>query len=463
MQTSERLSLELIQAFLESSDEVEFKGQNREEVYGWVDQTLRQQRYEGLLRSERGMVRRYVEKMTGLSRAQTTRLITVYLRGDEVKPQPYQRRRFAQRYTREDIALLAGVDEAHETLSGPATKTLLQRACYNFHETRYQSLARISVAQLYRLRGSRAYRERRIKYQATRPTQVSIGERRKPEPRGRPGYLRIDTVHQGDQDGVKGVFHINAVDEVTQWEVVGSVEQISEAFLLPMLKAMLAQFPFHIRGFHSDNGSEYINHMVAELLNKLLIEQTKSRPRHSNDNGLAESKNGAVVRKLMGYTHIPAPHAQAITTFFQEHLNPYLNFHRPCGVPELMVNTKGKEKRVYRWYATPWEILRQLPDVASHLKAEVTIATLDQQAQAKSDTQAAEEMQAAKRKLFGSFQESVSQAAMRLPLVGRGETAALRQSKTKTSLEGKTTQLGGAESLPLVGPGTQKSKPERRP
>ena len=195
---------------------------------------------------------------------------------------------------------------------------------------------------------------------------------------------------------------------------MGSVEQISEAFLLPMLKAMLAQFPFHIRGFHSDNSSEYINHMVAELLNKLLIEQTKSRPRHSNDNGLAESKNGAVVRKLMGYTHIAAPHAAAITDFFQEHLNPYLNFHRPCGVPELVVNAKGKEKRVYRWYATPWEILRQLPDVASHLKAEVTIAVLDQQAQAKSDTQAAEEMQEAKRKLFGSFQGGMSQAAMRL-------------------------------------------------
>lgn len=463
MQTSERLSLEQIQAFLDGSGEVGFKGQNREEVYGWVNQTLRQQRYEGLLRSQRGLVRRYVEKMTGLSRAQTTRLITVYLRGEEVKPQAYRRRRFAQRYTREDIALLAGVDEAHETLSGPATKKLLQRACYNFHESRYQSLARISVAQLYRLRGSRAYRERRIQYQATRPTQVSIGERRKPKPRGRPGYLRIDTVHQGDQDGVKGVFHINAVDEVTQWEVVGSVEQISEAFLLPMLKAMLAQFPFHIRGFHSDNGSEYINHMVAELLNKLLIEQTKSRPRHSNDNGLAESKNGAVVRKLMGYTHIAAPHAAAITNFFQEHLNPYLNFHRPCGVPELVVNAKGKEKRMYRWYATPWEILRQLPDVASHLKAEVTIATLDQQAQAKSDTQAAEEMQEAKRKLFGSFQGSVSQAAMRLPLVGKGETAALQQSKTKTSLEGKPTQLGGADRLPLVGPGVQKSKQERRP
>jgi transposase InsO family protein len=405
VQTTERLSLEQIQAFLDGSEEVGFKGQKREEVYGWVNQTLRQQGYEGRKRSERGVVRRYVEKMTGLSRAQTTRLITMYLRGEEVKPRPYRRRRFSRRYTREDIGLLAGIDEAHQTLSGPATKTLLQRACYNFNDSRYRRLARISVAHLYRLRGSRAYRERRIQYQATRPTPVSIGERRKPEPQGCPGYIRIDTVHQGDQDGVKGVFHINAVDEVTQWEVVAAVEQINEGFLLPVLEAILAQFPFRIRGFHSDNGSEFVNHTVARLLNKMLIEQTKSRPRHSNDNGLAESKNGAVVRKHMGYTHIAMAHAAEIADFYREHFNPYLNFHRPCGVPELIVNAKGKQKRVYRWYATPWEILRQLPGVASHLKAELTIAKLDQQAQAKSDTQAAEQMQEAKRKLFASFQE----------------------------------------------------------
>ena len=77
---------------------------------------------------------------------------------------------------------------------------------------------------------------------------------------------------------------------MTQWQVVGATAQISEAWLIPVLEAMLAQFPFGIRGFHSDNGSEFINHTVANLLNKLLVEQTKSRPRHSNDNGLAESK-----------------------------------------------------------------------------------------------------------------------------------------------------------------------------
>jgi transposase InsO family protein len=405
MQAGEKMSLEQIRAFLEASDEVEFAGRNREEMYGWMNQMLRQLGYQKLKRCGRGLVRRYMAKMTGMSRAQVTRLLAMYVRGEEVKPKPYRRHRFPQRYTREDIALLAEVDEAHEGLSGPATQKILQRAYYDFQEAPYQRLAEPSVSQLYRLRQSGTYRQRRIAYQATRPTKVAIGERRRPEPDGRPGYLRVDTVHQGDREGVKGVYHINAVDEVTQWQVVGATEQISEAYLLPVLEAMLAQFPFAIRGFHSDNGSEFINHTVAKLLNKLLIEQTKSRPRHSNDNGLAEAKNGAVVRKHMGYTHIPAPHAAAIEAFYERYFNPYLNFHRPCGVPEQVVNAKGKTKRVYRWYATPWEILRQLPGLAGHLKADVTIAELELRARTQTDTAAATEMQKAKQKLFASFQQ----------------------------------------------------------
>ena len=399
------MSLEQIRAFLEASDEIGFRGRNREEVYGWVNQTLRQQGYQELKRNARGLVRRYLEKMTGLSRAQMTRLITMYLEGEEVKPRPYRRHRFAQRYTRADIDLLAGIDELHQTLSGPATQKLLQRAYHDFHEANYKRLAEISVAQLYRLRKSRRYREQRIAYQPTRPTKVSIGERRRPEPNGQPGYLRVDTVHQGDLDGVKGVYHINAVDEVTQWQVVGAVGQISEAYLIPVLEAMLAQFPFRIRGFHSDNGSEFINHTVEKMLNKLLVEQTKSRPRHSNDNGLVEAKNGAVVRKHMRYEHIAAPHAAAIQTFYEEYFNPYLNFHRPCGVPERVVNGKGKEKRVYRWYATPWEILRQLPGLAGHLKAGVTIEELERGARLRTDSVAAEQMQNAKQKLFATIQQ----------------------------------------------------------
>jgi len=191
-------------------------------------------------------------------------------------------------------------------------------------------------------------------------------------------------VHQGDLDGVKGIYHINAVDEVTQWEVVGATAQISEAWLLPVLEAMLQQFPFRIRGFHSDNGSEFINHTVAQLLNKLLVEQTKSRPRHSNDNGLAETKNGWVIRNTLA-TATSARRMRKRSTSSSAS-NPYLNFHRPCGVPELVTNAKRQQKRRYGWYATPFEILRQLPGVAGFLRADLTLHQLAHEAATKSDT-----------------------------------------------------------------------------
>lgn len=408
MENGERLSLEQIRAWVEASEEVRFHSQDRGELYEWVNQTLRQQDYGRLKRAGKGLVRRYIAQMTGLSRAQAERLIRSYQQGGEVKPRAYRRHRFSKRYTRADIEVLAAVDEAHETLSGPATQKILQRAWHEYHDAQCQRLARLSVAQLYRLRKSGAYRHRRVAYQPTRPTQVAIGERRKPDPQGRPGYLRVDTVHQGDLDGVKGLYHINAVDEVTQWQVVGATAQISEAWLMPVLEAILEQFPFRIQGFHSDNGSEFINHTVAQMLNKLLIEQTKSRPRHSNDNGLAESKNGWVIRKHIGYGHIASAHAEAFDEFYRLHFNPYLNFHRPCGVPEVTVTAKGKQKRVYRWYVTPWEILRPMPGLAGFLRAELTVDQLQQIARAKSDTQAAMEMREAKRKLFARLQHKRS-------------------------------------------------------
>ena len=239
-----------------------------------------------------------------------------------------------------------------------------------------------------------------MRYDKTRAVQNSIGERRAPKPDGRPGYIRVDTVHQGDLEGSKGVYHINAVDEITQWQIAGSTAHISEAWLLPVLEGMLEQFPFRIRGFHSDNGSEFINHTVAELLNKLLIEQTKSRPRRSNDNGLAEAKNGAVIRKHIGYGHIASAHAEAINTFYREDFNPYLNFHRPCGHAEVVTDAKGKRRRVYSWYATPWEALRRLPDLARCLRPELTLEQLEAKARTCTDTEAARKMQESKRRLF---------------------------------------------------------------
>jgi hypothetical protein len=107
--------------------------------------------------------------------------------------------------------------------------------------------------------------------------------------------------------------------------------KISESYWLPVLEAVLHQFPFRILGFHADNGSEYINHRVAGMLNKLLAEITQSRSYKSQDNALVEGKNGAVIRKHIGWGHIRAEHAETVQKFYTAHFNPYLNDHRPCG------------------------------------------------------------------------------------------------------------------------------------
>ena len=406
MQQAEKLSLEQIRAFLEASEEVECEAEKREEIYGWISRLLQANGYGRQNRGNRGLLRRYITKLTGLSRAQVTRLIGRYLECGEVKGSRYQRHRFRARYTRADVELLAAVDEAHDTLSGPATKRILEREYRDYGKAEYERLAGISSAHLYNLRQQSRYRERRLHYTKTRPTPVAIGERRKPQPAGQPGYVRVDTVHQGDQDGVKGVYHINAVDEVTQWQVMGCAAQIGEAWLLPVLEQMLQQFPFPIRGFHSDNGSEYINHTVAKLLNKLLIEQTKSRPRHSNDNGLVETKNGAVIRKHMGYGHIAAAHAEAISRFYREHLNPYVNLHRPCAQADIEIDAKGRKRRYYRRYQTPLETLLALEKAEQFLRPDQSTDQLRRQAARQSDTEAARQMQTAKQKLFAGFRKS---------------------------------------------------------
>jgi len=406
MDDSEATSLEQIRAFLAGSGEVRFAGQSRDEVYGWTERTLVRHRYTGLGKRGKGLVRRYVARMTGLSRAQVTRLIAAYAGTGRVKAAPYVRRKFATRYTKADVELLAYVDKGHGNLSGPATRRILEREHSEYGQAAFERLSQISVAQIYRFRNSEAYRKRNTTYQPTRPTPIPIGERRKPRPQGRPGYLRIDTVHQGDRDGNKGVYHINAVDEVTQWQIVAATPQISERRLIPVLERLLEQFPFAIRGFHSDNGSEFINYKVASMLEKLLIEQTKSRAYRTGDNGLVESKNGAVVRKHLGFGHIAAEHAEAVDRFHRQYLNPYINFHRPCAVPQIVEEPNGKRRRTYPRWATPFEIFSQTPQCENCLKPAVSMDSLRLLAGQQTDTEAAIAMQRAKQKLFAKLKRS---------------------------------------------------------
>ena len=170
---------------------------------------------------------------------------------------------------------------------------------------------------------------------------------------------------------------------------------------------MIRQFPFVIRGFHADNGSEFINRQVAKLLNKLLIELTKSRPRHSNDNALAECKNGAVVRKHLGYTHIPQKYAPAINQFLTAHLNPHINYHRPCFFPETVTDHRGKQIKRYPYHLmmTPYDKLKSLSDPDKFLKPGRNFIQLDEIATRISDNESAKQILNAKKRLFTKINE----------------------------------------------------------
>lgn len=402
MQNLENLSLAEMIEFVEGNRAVRFSVGDKDAVYRFIESVLKAQCYRRLSKGQRGIVRRFLAKVTGRSRAQLSRLVRRWLQTKHVAGKRSRRPRFPRRYTAADVALLAAVDAAHEGLSGPAVRHILRREYEVFGKAEYARLARLSVSHLYNLRHSVLYRSHRVAVHHTEARQVSIAERRKPDPQGRPGYLRVDTVHQGNLDGRPGLYHINAVDTVTQWQVVGCVETISERHLIPVLEAMLHQFPFRILGFHCDNGSEFLNHTVARLLNKLLVEFTKSRPYRTTDNALVEGKNGAVIRKHIGYGPIAAEHAEAFQKFYTAHFNPYLNYHRPCGFATLEITSRGRRRRRYFAddYLTPYEKLASLPEWQQYLKPGTTSELLRQQAVRLSDTEAAQRMQKAKTVLL---------------------------------------------------------------
>lgn len=402
MKNTEGLAPGRIDDFLKASAEIDFTGQGRREVYAWIAATLVEQEYFTLPKKGRGKVRALLGKLSGLSMPQITRLIRRYHADGEIPVASTLRRKFPVKYTVRDLELLIEVDRAHQQLSGPATRRIMQREWHVFSNREYANLAEISVSHLYNLRHSVGYRQRAAEFTQTKPSGIAIGERRRPNPQGQPGYLRIDTVHQGDWNGIKGVYHLNAVDEVTQWEVLGCIARINEQHLLPVLEAMFHQFPFEVQELHADNGSEFVNHPLYQLLKKHAVEFTRSRPNRSADNALVEGKNGAVVRKHLGYGHIPSEHADSIQRFYTAHFNSYLNYHRPCGFAQVRYDRRGRRQRRYAAadYATPYEKLRLLPDSHRYLKEDVSWERLDKIAYAISDTEAARRMMRAKAELL---------------------------------------------------------------
>ena len=403
--------IEQMRGFLAGTQSVVFTvAASKDERYRCIEQLLQRIGYARLKRQDKGIVMQFLMKISGYSRQQLTRLIHRYCKTGQLKRHQKTTNGFQSVYTASDIQRLVEIDRLHDTPNGLRVKKLCERAYCVFKDAHYQRLSCISVSHIYNLRKSNEYKRQRCHYEKTKsPKGVAIGQRRKPQPNGKPGYIRIDTVHQGDLDKIKGVYHINAVDEVTQFEVVMSVEKISEYYLIPALEMLLDVFPFKIINFHSDNGSEYVNKTVAKLLSKLLVEFTKSRPRHSNDNALAEGKNAAVVRKTFGYNHIPQRYANQVNQFNQDVLNPYVNYHRPCLYPTVFVNKKGKQKKKYKYenMTTPYEKFKSLPNAKQYLKEGISFEKLDDFANRMSDNEVAQYCKRLTNRILARFSDSV--------------------------------------------------------
>ena len=351
-------TIEQLQEFLRATPEVAFTAPPAgsaadDQRYEHISRVLARFDYPQRNKRERGVVLAYLRRTSGYSRAQLNRLVARWAVNRVAQTPLLKRYRapaapFARKYTAGDVELLVEMDRAHEDVCGPAIAHLLQRAHAVYGDPRYERLADLSVSHLYNLRKRADYQARRVSFVKTRAVCNPIGLRKAPRPNGRAGFVRIDTVHQGDLDGVKGVYHITCVDEVSQSQVQACVQGISEAFLLPVLALILEQFPFEIVGFHSDNGSEYINARVAKLLQKLLVEQTKSRSRHSNDNALAESKNASVVRLSLGLQPHPAKVRQAHQRVLPSGVQPVAE-----SAPSLHVRQRHRQRQGQGHQALP--------------------------------------------------------------------------------------------------------------
>jgi hypothetical protein len=409
MTASRIKTIQDIVQFLNGTISVSFLATNKQQSYAWIERQLVKFTYATASKSNKGLIKQYLKKVTGYSRSQITRLIHQYLETGRVKPKEYERATFARKYFNEDVILLAKTDDLHDYPNGNALKIVCSRMYHKYKDEGFKRLANISPAHIYNLRQDLIYKKLNKAYQKTKPRVVNIGKRKKPQPNGRPGCIQVDTVHQGDEDGEKGVYHINMVGMVTQWEVIAAVEKITERYLLPIIIRLLKLFPFTIYEFHADNGSEFINQLLARLLNKLLIELTKGRPRRPNDNALVETKNGSVIRKWISYAFISAKDAELVNDFYFGSFHEYLNFHRPCGFASTITDSKGKQKKIYKPgdYMTPYDKLKSLPNAEQYLKPAMSFKILDEIAMRYTDNQMAQLVQSERDRLNRRIYQSL--------------------------------------------------------
>ena len=372
--------------------------------YGWITQQLRHYKYFSLNKKEKAIVIQLIQFATNYSREYCLLLIAEQRKGN-LKHKIYQRQNIRRIYTHADIALLSETDVLHKRLNAEATKMIL--IAESKVHVEYENIAKVSTSHLNNLRKRTEYKCMYLN--GTKANVVMIGDTRKPITNGMPGAIRVDSVHQRD------VYYVNFVDEITQWEIVICVEAINEKCLAPLLELALKLFPFTVFNFHSDRGSEFINAVIAKVLNQLLINQTKSRSRHCNDNALVETKN-TIIRKEMGYMHIEKSAAEEINNYLLNYYMDYLDYHRPCRFQTgEKVSKKGRKYAVHDETKTPFNKLVELEYQLrlqcfgqTYLQIGITLEDMYLKSEEKTPNDYAREMRKAKNELVTKLNQKFS-------------------------------------------------------
>ncbi len=394
-----------IKEFLQQTSSLEFSltSASLNTKYEFISKTIKRFNYFKLSKVDKHWVLKYLQKITGYHHSQLMVLIRRIRSEEKLIRKAYTRTSTNSHrlYTAYDVKLLEKTDEFHLRLSERATKEIFRREAEVFGHQEYNQLKGISHSHITNLRHQPIYKNSWVNH--TKSRSVAIGLSQPPDNQGKPGSIRIDTVHQRD------IYHLNAVDEISQWEVVVALPTISERYMIPALELIINQFPFTIFNFHSDRGSENINYRVADLLSRLKIKQTKSRPRRPNDNALVETKNGSVIRKNMGWQYLPDwdEVIKLINDYYLNYFNLYLNYHRPCGYPTSVRDSQGKITKVYHHYQVPYEYLKALPQAKDYLKPGLSFKQLDKIAYQESDNQFAEKMREKERQLFAKINQLI--------------------------------------------------------
>ena len=408
MQHAEHLTLAEMREFLDASNTLSFAGTGRKQIYALLERVLRTQKYLGLAKKDKGIVRRYLVKISGLSKAQITRLIARWRERGVIEPRASRRHRFPHRYTPADIQLLAETDAAHEGLSAPAVRRILEREFKVHRQAQYERRASISASHIYNLRRTRAYREHHVHHTKTRASAVSIGERRKPDPRGQPGFVRVDTVHQGESPKGKGSLSHQCCRHSDAMAGRGLLRNHLRGPFIASFRGDTASIPLPYPGLSFRQRLGVSQLQGAETVEQIIgpgVHQVAGQSYHRQRFGGRQKRRGGTQAHRTRTDRGPSCRRGAALLHgrFQPlfELSP-LNYHRPCGFATIELSDNGKRRRRYRLndYRTPYEKLLSLNDWESYLKEGVSAARLEQQALRMSDTECALRMQQRKRKLL---------------------------------------------------------------